>query len=33
VHVDYDSQRRTIKASGHAYASLIAQHRQVTAVG
>jgi beta-glucosidase len=31
VHVDYDSQRRTIKASGHRYANLIAQHRQVTA--
>jgi len=32
VHVDYPSQRRTVKASGHAYANLIAQHRQATAV-
>ncbi|WP_280693781.1 MULTISPECIES: GH1 family beta-glucosidase [unclassified Kitasatospora] len=27
VHVDYATQRRTIKASGHRYAELIAEHR------
>ncbi|GAB2746363.1 GH1 family beta-glucosidase [Streptomyces bullii] len=33
VHVDYPTQRRTIKASGHRYAGLIRAHRQATAVG
>ena len=28
VHVDYDTQRRTIKESGHRYAGLIAAHRR-----
>ncbi|GAA1795314.1 hypothetical protein GCM10009682_16310 [Luedemannella flava] len=27
VHVDYATQRRTIKASGHRYADLIRAHR------
>ncbi|MCP2312842.1 MULTISPECIES: GH1 family beta-glucosidase [Kitasatospora] len=27
VHVDYGTQRRTVKASGHRYAQLIASHR------
>ncbi len=27
VHVDYPTQRRTIKSSGHHYARLIAAHR------
>ncbi|MET7599086.1 GH1 family beta-glucosidase [Streptomyces sp. NPDC004082] len=31
VHVDYETQGRTIKASGHRYAQLIADHRTATA--
>ncbi|MFF4981221.1 GH1 family beta-glucosidase [Streptomyces sp. NPDC001046] len=31
VHVDYKTQQRTIKASGHRYAQLIAAHRRATA--
>ncbi|MFJ2740664.1 GH1 family beta-glucosidase [Streptomyces sp. NPDC087440] len=31
VHVDYASQRRTVKASGHRYAELIRAHRAATA--
>jgi len=30
VHVDYDTQRRTIKASGYRYADLISAHRRTT---
>ena len=29
VHVDYETQRRTIKASGHRYAEIIRRHRTV----
>jgi beta-glucosidase len=32
VHVDYATQRRTVKASGHRYADLIREHRQLTRV-
>ena len=28
VHVDYATQRRTIKASGHRYAEIIRRHKQ-----
>jgi beta-glucosidase len=28
VHVDYPTQRRTIKASGHRYADIIRSYRQ-----
>jgi beta-glucosidase len=31
VHVDYDTQRRTIKESGYRYADLISAHRSATA--
>ncbi|MFF3349011.1 GH1 family beta-glucosidase [Streptomyces sp. NPDC002779] len=31
VRVDYETQRRTIKGSGHRYARLIAEHRTATA--
>jgi beta-glucosidase len=31
IHVDYPTQRRTIKISGHRYAELIAQHKQLAA--
>ncbi|MET9652183.1 GH1 family beta-glucosidase [Streptomyces sp. NPDC006460] len=31
VRVDYETQQRTIKTSGHRYAQLIAAHRRVTA--
>ncbi len=27
VHVDYDTQVRTVKDSGHEYARIIAEHR------
>ncbi|MGC9665910.1 GH1 family beta-glucosidase [Planosporangium sp. 12N6] len=27
IHVDYDTQRRTVKASGHRYAEMIREHR------
>ncbi|MFJ6213920.1 GH1 family beta-glucosidase [Streptomyces sp. NPDC092296] len=30
VHVDYDTQQRTVKSSGHRYAELIAAHRART---
>jgi beta-glucosidase len=30
VHVDYATQRRTIKASGHRYAAIIREHRELT---
>ncbi|MGQ4387729.1 GH1 family beta-glucosidase [Streptomyces sp. SAS_270] len=32
VHVDYPTQRRTVKASGHRYADIIRAHRQGTTV-
>ena len=31
VHVDYPTQRRTIKISGHRYAELISEHRRLAA--
>ncbi|GJF33183.1 beta-glucosidase [Kitasatospora sp. NE20-6] len=31
VHVDYETQRRTVKSSGRRYAELIAEHRRRTA--
>ena len=32
IHVDYPTQRRTVKASGHRYAGIIADHAQHAAV-
>lgn len=32
AHVDYDTQRRTIKASGHRYADIIRHHRRASGV-
>jgi hypothetical protein len=29
VHVDYETQLRTVKASGHRYADLIRAHRHL----